>query len=146
MPMARAEHAYQENAIRSADSLQLVVMLHDMLIGDLTRAIAATQASDVQRRSDELKHAFAVIEQLQGTLNMDSGGDAALNMDRLYVIARSRLLQAHVTADVTVMKEQLQIFDSLRQAWTSLLRPTSVTNVDPIVSADQQPSTRNWSV
>jgi flagellar protein FliS len=143
----RAEDAYQENAVRSADSLQLVVMLHDMLVRDIRSAITATRDADVQQRSNELKHAFAVLEQLQGTLDMKSGGDAATNMDRLYSLARSRLLQAHANADVRIMDEQLQIFESLREAWKSLLPTSKVQGQTPAFpsAADDAPQ-HTWSV
>jgi flagellar biosynthetic protein FliS len=83
-----ATHAYQEANIRGASQVELVVLMYDMLIEDLRRAIEAISANDIEKRTRETKHAISVLEQLQTCLNMKDGGEAAQYMDRLYSLAR----------------------------------------------------------
>lgn len=112
-----AQKTYREQAVRSATQVQLVMMMYDMIGQDLRRAIDAIHRNDVEARSVEIKHALAVLEQLQGTLNMQAGGDAARCLDRLYSTARGKLLEAHIKVSEEMLRSQMRIFADLREAW-----------------------------
>lgn len=111
------QKAYREAAVRSANEVQLVIMMYDMIGQDLRRAIDAISRNDVETRSAEVKHALAVLEQLQGTLNMKTGGEAAQSLDRLYSIARAKLLEAQIKVSEVLLSTQMRIFADLREAW-----------------------------
>ncbi len=96
---------YREAAVRNASQVGLVVIMYDMIIEDLHRAIEAVRNNNVEKRANETRHMLAVLEQLQGTLDMDNGGEAAVNMDRLYSIARAKLLEANIKNSVAVLEE-----------------------------------------
>jgi flagellar biosynthetic protein FliS len=113
----KAEHCYQAATIHSADSVQLVIILHDMLIEDLRRCIEATRCGDVQTRTNHAAHAFEVLGQLQLGLDHKEENQAARNMNRLYSIARMELLRAQVNRNAAVFEKQMDIFSSLRTAW-----------------------------
>jgi flagellar protein FliS len=117
MNHTKATKAYREAAIRGASQIGLVVMMYDMIIEDLNRAVDAVRSSEIEKRTAETKHALSVLEQLQGTLNMADGGEAAINMDRLYSITRARLLEANIKNSVTIFKEQVRLFTELKVAW-----------------------------
>lgn len=111
------QKAYREAAVRSANEVQLVIMMYDMIGQDLRRAIDAIHRNDVEARSAEIKHALAVLEQLQGTLNMEAGGEAAQSLDRFYSIARAKLLEAQIKVSEGLLSTQMQMFADLRDAW-----------------------------
>lgn len=136
---------YQEETIRSADSLNLVIMLHDMLIEDLRRAVAALQADDIQSRTQELAHALSVLEQLQRGLDQQGGGQAAENMDRLYTLARTELLQGQLKCKAGIFEKYLAIFTSLRDAWVQVKVEQSQRPVS-IDYATGATSPRDWTV
>lgn len=117
MKTNNAKLAYQEAEIRGASQIGLVIMMYDMIIDDLRQAIDHLHTADIQARTESIKHAIAVLEQLQGTLNMDSGGDAARNFDRLYSIIRAKLLEAHIKCSADIMKSQMNLLTDLRAAW-----------------------------
>jgi flagellar secretion chaperone FliS len=112
-----ATHAYREAAIRGASQIRLVMMMYDMIIDDLQRSLEAIRVNDIEKRTQEIKHALCVIEQLQGTLNMADGGDAAINMDQLYSITRGKLLEASIKHSATILKNLVKLFTELRSAW-----------------------------
>ena len=121
-----ANYAYREATIRSAGQVELVVMMYDMIIQDLRRAIDAIRQSDVEARTNEIKHALSVLEQLQGSLDVDHGGDAADHLDSLYSVARAKLLEGHLKVSPVIFESQLRIFTELREAWQKSLQvPTS---------------------
>ena len=78
----RNQLAYQEVAVGNANAIELVVMLYDILAQDLHRAIEAMEAGDIELRSAKLKHGFLALQQLEGSLNMDEGGEMATSMSR----------------------------------------------------------------
>jgi flagellar protein FliS len=110
----RTELAYQEAAVRNASSIELVVMLYDILARDLHGAIEALEAGNIELRSAKLKHGFLVLQQLEGTLNMEQGGELATN--RL----RTQMMKGQIQQDPAVLRELMQLLFSVREAWMEL--------------------------
>ena len=113
---------YRETAVRSASPTGLVIMLYETAIEDLRRIAAAIAVSDIQRRTDETHHLLQVLNQLQGSLDMERGGDVAANLDRYYNLVRSQLLQADVQNSAQPINNLLNQFLSLHQAWMEVER------------------------
>jgi flagellar protein FliS len=124
MNRTKAELNYLRNAAQSATQVGLVILLFDLLITDLQRAIAALQAGDVEKRSAEIKHAFLVLQQLEGSLNMEDGGDAAKHFARFYSFIRSKTLEAQIKMSRAILKEQIELLLSVRQAWQQVDAPS----------------------
>jgi flagellar secretion chaperone FliS len=108
---------YQTAAVQSANPVQLVCMLYDRLVRDLNRAIEAVDRNDIEARSAEIKHALLVLAQLEGSLDMERGGEAARTLARFYSVARSRIMEGHGRSDATVFQEQIHHFLDVRSAW-----------------------------
>src|SRR5579884_955682 len=87
---------YREAAVRNATPVRLILMLYEAAIEDLRRISAAMQDHDVQRRTNEVHHFLRVLNQLQGSLDMERGGEVAANLDRYYGLVRSQLLHAEM--------------------------------------------------
>jgi len=111
---------YLETAVQSATPVDLVVMLYDLLIEDLRKASHHTAQCDPAACADAVRHALLVLEQLQGTLNLEAGGDAAQNMDQLYTILRTQIIQAQGGRSVQVFDNVKNLLLSLRAAWQQL--------------------------
>jgi flagellar protein FliS len=88
--------AYREAAVQSASSVELVIMLYDMLIEDIRGAIDALRENNVEKRGEELKHGMLVLQQLQGSLDFERGGEASLGLERFYTMVRGKLMEAHL--------------------------------------------------
>jgi flagellar secretion chaperone FliS len=112
-----ATYAYREAAIRGASQIRLVIIMYDMVLDDMQRALQAIRVNDIEQRTAETRHVLAVLEQLQGTLDMVSGGDAAVAMDRLYSIVRGKLLEANMKNSAQILQELIDMFSDLKAAW-----------------------------
>jgi flagellar protein FliS len=136
---------YGEGAIRGAEPAELVLMMYDMLAADLRRAIDALQTRDVERRTNELIHAQSVLEQLQGALNLEAGGEFAQSLDRLFFAIRTKLLEAQWKESVEILREQLDAVETVRTAWAEALSAVTprepIENVHPAVMATANEST-----
>ncbi len=118
---------YRDAAVRNATPVRLILMLYEAAIEDLRRISSAIQDNDVQRRTDEAHHFLQVLNQLQGSLDMERGGEVAANLDRYYGLVRSQLLQAELKNSSQIVQDILSQFLSLHQAWLEVERATSAT-------------------
>ncbi|MBZ5706012.1 MAG: flagellar export chaperone FliS [Acidobacteriia bacterium] len=121
-----ARNAYRESAVRSANPVRLVVMLYEQIIQDLRGALSAIENNDVEARTREINHALLVIGQLQATLNLEKGGEAARNLDRFYSVVSASLLEAQFKVSPEILRKQIANVLTLREAWVEVERATSI--------------------
>lgn len=126
MTRTQTELTYLRAAIESASSVDLVIILYDMLISDLRGAVAAFASNNVERRSEELKHAFLVLEQMEASLNMDSGTEAATSLARFYALLRANIMNGHVKADSNIINRQIEALLEVRATWVEVGRQNAV--------------------
>jgi flagellar secretion chaperone FliS len=108
---------YRRAATQQASVVGLVIALLDTLIGDLTRAAEAMDKSDIPTRCDQLIHGFKVLTQLESMLNMNNGGEAAINLHRFYTHVRGQMLAAQFKLDPSILRTQTGIVLEVREAW-----------------------------
>jgi flagellar protein FliS len=120
MTVNRNQLAYQEAAVGNANPIELVIMLYDVLARDLHGAIEAMEAGNIELRTAKLKHGFLALQQLEGSLNMDEGGEMAATMSRYYSMLRAQMMKAQVEQNAGVLKELVQLLFSVREAWVEL--------------------------
>ena len=120
-------------AVENASAAGLVMILFDLLINDLKNAIAAMDNGDIEKRSAELKHGFLVLQQLQESLDMENGGEAATHFSRFYSAIRCQMLEAHLKISPEILKRQIELLLEVRQAWqkVSTAKPASAPAVEP---------------
>jgi len=112
--------AYRENTARLATPVGRVVLLYEQLIQDLGRAMAAMQQQQVEARTGFLNHALLVLGLLQGSLDLERGGEVARNLERFYELVRTRLMDAHLRASAAILEEQRALLLSMRAAWVEV--------------------------
>ncbi len=113
----RAANHYIQTQVKSSSPLELVVLLYD---GALRATHAATEAlgqRDIPARRAAMSKAMAFVSELQGTLDMDKGGDIAVELDRLYTWMTDRLVEATVRQDAAPIQEVRKVLTTLRDAW-----------------------------
>jgi len=142
---------YRELGAQGAEPLELVVMLYDVLLDDLRRAIEALHAHDVEKRAFEIQHALRVLEQLQGALDTNNGGEPAQNLDRLYAMVRAKLIEAHWKSSEELLRRQIDLLQPIRDAWQEARgqqRPATegFSHAPTMPLSDQAPSGMEWRV
>jgi flagellar protein FliS len=63
-----------------------------------------------------------IIVELQGSLNLEAGGDHAKNLDRLYDYYLRRLLEANLKKQADPLLEVERLVRTLRDGWAEMLR------------------------
>ena len=155
MTRTETEKTYLRAAVQNATAVGLVLILFDVLIGDLERAIVAMEERNVEKRSAELKHAFLVLQHLEGSLDMEQGGAAAKNFSRFYSAIRAKLLEGHIKIQPEILRRQIELLLSVRQAWQTVEtansqpaaahRPASVGVGQLMAVEDEQAARPSWT-
>ena len=112
-------------AVQNARPAGLVIILFDLLINDIRGAIAAIHSGNIEQRSAELKHGFLVLQQLEGSLDMENGGEAARNFAGFYASVRASLFDAHMKVSKEILERQIELLLDVRQAWQQVENPTA---------------------
>jgi flagellar protein FliS len=124
------ESSYLRAAVEGASSVGMVTMLYDRLVADLQRAIVAIQQHDIETRCAQMKHAFLIIQQLEGSLDHENGSEAARNLSALYSYARAKMLEAQIKENAHTLEKLVGHFAEVRGAWQQV-DPNGVTKAAP---------------
>jgi flagellar protein FliS len=132
---------YQDSAVRGATPIELVVLLYDSAIEDMRRALAAMKNGDIEARSAGVGHALMVLQQLQGTLDFEHGGNAAKQFEQFYNLVRAKLLEAQMRNSSDLMQRQVRFMSEVRDCWMQakrLLQPAP--SLQPAPALDSVPT------
>lgn len=138
-----AIQAYRESEIGADNPVHLVLLLYDQLLRDLQRALDAMAKQDIQQRCRELDHALAVVGQLQGTINAESGGEVAQTLDQFYSVVRRNLLLAASQESRDLLERQRKQILAVREAWLEVERQQTPLPAPPAVAPSADRSFEN---
>lgn len=128
--------AYRSNSVLTASPGQLVLMLFDGALKALNIARTACDDTSGDPRRFETVHlqiskAQRIIAELQGTLNMEQGGDFAKTMYRLYDYYDRRLNEANMKKQSAPIAEVERLLGDVRNAWAEMLGEKEKTATAP---------------
>jgi flagellar protein FliS len=118
--LARGAEAYRQTHVQSRSPLELIVMLYDGALRFTRETLAAMERGDLVAKRDALSRALAILAELQGTLNLDQGGETAASLDSLYTYMINRLTEANVQRTPAPVHEVIQLLNGLRDAWAQV--------------------------
>lgn len=113
----RAAQHYMQTQVRSSSPLELVVMLYDGVLRHTATAIDAMARGDILARRDAISKSLAIVGELQSTLDMDQGGDIAVQLDRLYSWVTESLVDATVKQHPQPIHDVRRVLETLRDGW-----------------------------
>ena len=111
---------YQEVAITTQSRGRLVVMLYDGAIKFLKLAINELNAGNMDQKWIYIKKALDIIDELNAVLDMESGGEIAQNLRKLYMFMVRHLNSANVKKDPKMIKEVIDLLEELNQGWKAI--------------------------
>ncbi len=124
-------HRYREVAVKTANPLQLIVMLYDAAICSIQEARAHIDRKDIAGRSRSINRCISIISELQSCLNHQAGGQIASSLDRLYDYMKRRIFRANVEQSVQPLAEVEILLENLRSAWGELAAQSQVGTAQP---------------
>ncbi len=113
-------YKYRETAVKTANPLQLVVILYDGAIQALKEAREHIRRKDIGNRARCLNRSVAFISELQASLNFNSSGTIADSLNRLYDYMKQGIFQAGLEQRVEPLDQVIGLLENLRAAWGEL--------------------------
>ena len=122
---SRSASAYRkvgvETSVDQANPHHLVGMLFDGLLVALGAAKAAMERKDIKVKCQQIIVAVRILEEgLKCGLNLEQGGELAVNLDRLYGYCVLRLTQANARNDAAALDEVLRLVEPLVDGWRQI--------------------------
>jgi len=112
--------AYKANAVTTQSRGQLIVMLYDGAIKFLKQAIEKIEAGDAEAKGNLISRTVDIINELDTTLNMDTGGEIAQSLRRLYDFMRRHLFSANSRQDLEMIREVISLLEELNEGWRAI--------------------------
>ncbi|MEO5821996.1 MAG: flagellar export chaperone FliS [Vicinamibacteraceae bacterium] len=123
--MARGAEAYYQTHVQSRSPLELVVMLYDGALRFCDQAATAMDAGDMTTKAMAMSRAFAILAELQNTLNVKDGGELARQLDALYAHMHDRLVDANIQRSSAPIRDVMKLLTPLRDAWSQVATPAA---------------------
>jgi flagellar secretion chaperone FliS len=111
------ETAYQQQALLSANGVELVIAVYDGAIRFLYRAIQCVDENDEIGRRTAVKRAVDIIVYLQARLRTDIGGKPAAALSDFYTAMFNMTLEASHVASQQQFLEVISCLRNVRDAW-----------------------------
>ncbi|MFT3816213.1 MAG: flagellar export chaperone FliS [Rubrivivax sp.] len=110
-----------ETGVVGADPHRLVSMLYDGFLAALAEARGAMRQRELERKGRALTRAVRIVEEgLRAGLNLQAGGTLAQDLNQLYGYISTRLTQANLRNDETLIDECQRLVQPLSEAWTAI--------------------------
>ena len=111
---------YQEVAITTQNRGRLIVLLHDGAIKFLKLAIKGLDTGDMETKGIYINKALAIIDELNTVLDMEAGGEVAVNLRQLYIFMTRHLNAANMKKDPQKIDEVIKLLEELNQGWKAI--------------------------
>jgi flagellar protein FliS len=123
----RGLDTYRRTAVQSSSPVQLVVMLYDGALRFCGEARDAILRRDVAAKGKALSKAIAIVGELQGTLDLERGGDVAVSLHQLYSFLTDRLMAASFSQSVEPLDQAVRVLTNLRDGWAGVDEQAAVS-------------------
>ena len=108
---------YLQQMVETATPVQLIGLLFRRGSELMDDAEAALNARDFERADDALVKAQRIVAELISSLDMEKGGEIAVNLHRLYTFVWERLLHANLRKALEPLQEAKTIWKELHSLW-----------------------------
>jgi len=131
-----ASSTYKETKIKTASQGQLILMLYDEAVRQLTMAIEMLELKNanekihdkIEKINKAIMKAEEIITELMVSLDFEQGGDIAKNLFALYSWFNKELLEASISQDVERIKTVKHMFLELYDSWKKIVHTVESEN------------------
>lgn len=125
---ARAASAYKrvgaQTSIEGASPHQVICLLFEALLRSLYNARGAIERGDIETKGEAIGKAVRILEEgLKSGLDMEAGGELAVNLNGVYNYSILRLTTANLKNDASLIEEVTQLIVPVFDAWKSINVP-----------------------
>ncbi len=133
--MNKAAQAYFQTKVSTTDQGQLLLLLYDGALRFLAQAREKIEAKDYAAKGILISKVIDILSELTNTLNLEKGGTLAENLNNLYFLCTTRLLQANLKMDVDQLESVVSILSGLRSAYAEIIETPEAKKASAQISA-----------
>jgi flagellar protein FliS len=119
---------YKETTIKTAGQGQLIVMLYDEAVKQLSKAIELLKLNNTDKkdpgRIEQISKAVMkteeILTELMVSLDFEQGGEISKNLFSLYTWFNRELLEANINKDIERMLTVKDMLSDLRSTWSQI--------------------------
>ena len=111
---------FPTNQITSADPAQLIVLLYSGALSRIAQAQQWGKKNDLLQAGLAISKAQAIVGELRQSLDLESGGEIAKNLDRLYAYLHELMVKAMLVNRFEPLNEATKLLTELQGAWTKI--------------------------
>ncbi len=106
--------------VAAADPRQLIQVMLDTALVRLATARGCIERGEVAAKGENISKAIGLVSGLNEALDMQQGGQIALNLRELYDYAARRLVEANLHSDANMLEEVASLLREVKSAWEAL--------------------------
>ncbi|MCF4009079.1 flagellar export chaperone FliS [Rheinheimera sp. UJ63] len=103
-----------------ADPHRVIQLLMQGALENMAKAKGFIERKDFAGKAQTLSKAMAIISSLQGSLDMDGGGELSENLFSLYYFMLNHLTIASRDLDITKIDDVISIMVTIKSAWDQI--------------------------
>jgi flagellar protein FliS len=110
-----------ESEVLGASPHRLIAILFEGALRDINNAKVAIQNRQIAAKGVAIGRAISIIgDGLNGSLNMEAGGELAQNLHRLYDYMGLRLVEANLKNDIGILDEVTSLLNEVKEGWDGI--------------------------
>jgi flagellar protein FliS len=110
-----------QEAILSADPLELVAMLYTGLRDSINKARWAIHQGDIRGRAKAVSRGLEILVELSTSLDRERGGEIAARLSSLYAFLAECLQKANFQQEEGPLEQAEELVSTLASAWQELI-------------------------
>ncbi len=127
MNMSKLHSAVQEynrvgiaSSIEEANPHRLIQMLMNGALEKIAIAKGNMERGNISQKGGNISWAISIIDGLRASLDMETGGEIAQNLDDLYDYMMRRLARANIENNPDLLDEVTSLMRSIKDAWDEI--------------------------
>lgn len=109
-----------QSMVEGATPHRLIQLLMDGALEKIRVARSFMVAGNLGSKAQHIGWAISIIDGLRISLDKESGGSIAENLDDLYDYMVNRLVQANVSNEVDALDEVSDLLGQIKEAWDAI--------------------------
>lgn len=108
------------SGVTDANPHRLVQMLLEGALEKLASVKYFLKRGEISKKGESIGQVIAIINGLRGSLDFETGGVIAENLDRLYDYMERRLLTANLKNDESILDEVNSLLKEIKAGWDAI--------------------------
>ena len=128
MAYKNVSNTYKETTIKTAGQGQLIVMLYDEAVKQLTNAVDLMELNKTEKKDPSrfeqigksVMKTEEILTELMISLDFEQGGEISKNLFSLYTWFNRELVEANISQDISRILTVRDMLSDLRNTWNKI--------------------------